>query len=89
MRHARPDALDQLEEVLAALRVYPQLRERGRGVFYRGSKAFLHFHEDPEGLFADLRCAADFVRFRVTTSKERAHFLNVVRKTLREGSATG
>ena len=29
--------------------------EKKRGVFYFKSRAFLHFHEDPKGMFADIR----------------------------------
>lgn len=57
MRHARAEALDFLEPLLARLRAFDALQERGRGVFYMRSKAFLHFHEDPAGLFADVRAA--------------------------------
>ena len=66
MRHARPAALDALEPLIERLRSLP-LREKSRGVFYLKSKAFLHFHEDPAGLFGDVRTAdgADFDRFRV------------------------
>ena len=67
MRHARPAALDQIEPLLAQLRAIAGLREKSRGIFYRGSKAFLHFHEDPAGLFADIRSAdgGDFERLQV------------------------
>ena len=67
MKHAGADALDRLEPVLTRLRAYSQLREKSRGVFYLRSKAFLHFHEDPAGLFADIRApgAADFDRIKV------------------------
>ena len=82
MRHARSDALDRLEPVLAALRAMPELTERSRGVFYCRSKAFLHFHEDEEGLFADLRTSAQFERFRVSAAKERSLFLQRVRALL-------
>jgi len=70
MKHAGPQALDQLEPVLAKLRKLDGLRERKRGAFYRGSSAFLHFHEDPAGFFADLKVADDFVRFPVNNSAE-------------------
>jgi hypothetical protein len=70
MKHAGPEALDQLEPVLAKLRKLDGLRERKRGAFYRGSSAFLHFHEDPAGFFADLKVADDFVRLPVNTSAE-------------------
>jgi hypothetical protein len=70
MKHAGPEALDQLEPVLAELRKLDGLRERKRGAFYRGSSAFLHFHEDPAGFFADLKVADDFVRFPVNNGAE-------------------
>ena len=67
MKHAGPAALDRLEPVLAAVRALPGPVERKRGVFYLKSKAFLHFHEDPNGLFADVRDATgrDFDRIKV------------------------
>ena len=74
MRHARPAALDQLEPLLARLRAIAGLKEKSRGVFYRGAKAFLHFHEDPAGLFADIRTAdgTDFERFQVDDADAQA-----------------
>lgn len=77
MRHARADALDRLEPMLGQLRVLPALREKTRGTFYRGSKAFVHFHEDPAGLFADVRLDDEFERFDVST---RAHQRDVMRR---------
>ena len=72
MRHARAEALDQLEPLLQRIRAYGVLKEMSRGIFYRGSKAFLHFHEDPAGLFADIRGAnpKDFDRFKVDAAGE-------------------
>jgi hypothetical protein len=79
MKHAGATALDRLEPLLAALRALPGLKEKARGVFYRGGRAFLHFHEDPAGLFADLRLAGpDFERFRVETEGEREALLALV-----------
>ena len=82
MRHARTDALDQLEELIVELRSFAGLKEKSRGVFYRGGRSFLHFHEDPAGLFADMGVGDDFTRFRVTTRKERTAFLKAVRAVL-------
>lgn len=82
MRHARSDALDQLEPLLADLRRIPELTERSRGVFYRRSKAFLHFHEDPTGHHADVRLTDDFERFRVQTRAEQRALLALVRQVL-------
>ena len=67
MRHAGPEALDRLEPLIARIRGLPGLVEKTRGAFYRKSQAFLHFHEDPKGLFADIRIAGDdFERIDVT-----------------------
>ncbi len=65
MKHAGA-ALDQIESLLADLRTLP-LKEKSRGVFYFKSRSFLHFHEDPNGLFADVRDATgrDFDRIKV------------------------
>jgi hypothetical protein len=82
MRHARGGALDDLEDLLGSLRDLP-LREKSRGTFYRGGRAFLHFHEDPTGLFADVRLnpAGEFERVRVTTAEERQRLLDLIRAT--------
>jgi hypothetical protein len=75
MRHAGPAALDALEPLLAELRALAGLVERKRGTFYRGSSAFLHFHEDAAGLFADLKRGGDWDRLRVSTARERRALL--------------
>jgi hypothetical protein len=67
MKHAGPQALDRLEPLLARIRDLPGLVEKARGTFYRKSRAFLHFHEDPKGLFADIRVdGEDFERIDVS-----------------------
>jgi hypothetical protein len=78
MKHATPHALDRLEPLLTELRRHDGLKEKSRGVFYFKSKATLHFHEDPAGLFADFRTTGDWQRFAVNTSGERAALLRVV-----------
>jgi hypothetical protein len=78
-----PAGLDDLEEVLSELRRVDGLTEKSRGVFYRGSRAFLHFHEDPSGMYADVRVDTEFERLRVTTKAERRRQLSVVRKVAR------
>lgn len=67
MRHARAEDLDRLEPLLARLRALPALKEKSRGVFYWNGRAFLHFHADPAGLFADIRApgGSGFVRLKV------------------------
>jgi hypothetical protein len=82
MKHAGPEALDRLEPLLTTLRTLTGLREKSRGTFYRGSRAFLHFHEDPAGLFADVRLDVEFERLRVTTAREQDRLLRRVRVVL-------
>ena len=79
VRHARAAALDELEPFLERLRTLPGLVEKTRGVFYRRSRAFLHFHEDPSGLHADVRVGDDFQRFRVETPEERDALLEQIK----------
>lgn len=82
MRHVGPEALDALDDLLRELRALEGLTEKKRGVFYRRSRAFLHFHDDPSGYYADLRTSAEFERFRVTTRAERRAFVRRVRGLL-------
>jgi hypothetical protein len=78
MRHARADALDALEPLLRRLRALDVIRERTRGVFYRGSQPFLHFHEDPAGPFADARLGDDWYRFPARTAAQRGALVKAV-----------
>jgi hypothetical protein len=79
VRHATDDDLDQLEDLLAKLRAVPELRERKRGNFSLGSKAFLHFHEDSGDYYVDVKLDGAFQRMRVTSPAEQMTFLRRVR----------
>ncbi|MFN3514310.1 MAG: hypothetical protein ACK41C_14775 [Phenylobacterium sp.] len=85
MKHAGSAALDALEPLLAHLRALPGLAEKSRGVFYSKSKAFLHFHEDPKGLFADIRAedGRTFDRFDVTGPEGQARLRAIAEDRLR------
>ena len=72
MRHARTADLEPLAELLASVRELADLTERSPGTFYRRSNAFLHFHVDPAGLFADLKVDGEFHRYRVSTKRNSA-----------------
>ena len=83
MRHAGAAALDRLDGLLQQVRDrHPQLKERKRGAFYRGGQGWLHFHEDPAGLFADLKIAGEWTRFAVDTAAERKALLRRLEETL-------
>ena len=78
MKHAGTAAFAALRDLLQSLRTRTALVERRPGIFYVSGKAFLHFHEDPAGLFADLRLGSDWGRFPVNSPGERAELLAVI-----------
>ena len=72
MKHASDATLNQIEPQLDAIRQHylPPLNEKKQGTFYLKSSAFLHFHEDPAGIFADLKVAGDWERYPVNQPNE-------------------
>jgi hypothetical protein len=79
VRHATYQDLDHLEGLLEELRKLPELWERKRGYFSRGSHAFLHFHEEAGDFYVDVKLNAGFQRMRITSRNEQADFLAQVR----------
>jgi hypothetical protein len=82
MKHADDKTLDAIEPMLLDLRRLDGIREKKRGVFYRKSQAFLHFHDDPGGVFADVRGDTGWLRYRVSTRAERQRFLQLMKTLL-------
>jgi hypothetical protein len=82
VRHATEEDLDLVEALLAELRTLPQLRERKRGYFSRGSRAFLHFHWDAGDVYVDVKLDRAFERMRVTSPAEQAAFVARLRAAL-------
>lgn len=80
MKHATAETLAQIPELLEQLRAIPSLVEKGPGVFYRKGRAFLHFHEDPAGLFADVRPGEEWVRIEVSGPDGRAALVAEIHK---------
>jgi len=83
MKHAGSAALDRIEPLLRVLRGKTGLKEKSRGTFYRGGRAFLHFHEHGELFFADIRLGDDFERLPATTRSEQSALLKKLDATLR------
>jgi hypothetical protein len=84
MKHAGAQTLQRLSELLDEVRRRQGLKEKKLGIFYRKSKSFLHFHEDPAGTFADLTVDESFDRYPVNTAKERKELLAAIDRTLAE-----
>jgi hypothetical protein len=83
MRHAGGAALERLAALLQQIRTRDGIGEKKTGIFYRKSKSFLHFHEDPQGLFADLSVGSDFERYPVNTHQEWTLLLSATDRALR------
>jgi hypothetical protein len=84
MKHASAQTLQQISDLLDQVRQRHGLKEKKLGIFYRKSKSFLHFHEDPAGTFADLTVGETFDRYRVTTVTERKELLAAIDRILAE-----
>ena len=82
MKHASSAALDGLLDLLNQIRARNGLRERKPGIFYKKSRSFLHFHEDPSGMYADLSVGSDFERYPVNSSKECEVLLSAIDRAL-------
>lgn len=83
MKHASADSLRLLEPLILQLRQFGKLREPRPGTFYCRGSAFLHFHEDPTGLFADIKLEGrEFARFPVGTVEQQSAVIARVRQAL-------
>ena len=84
MKHAGAATLGLLDDLLVEVRKLPQLREKSPGSFYFKSKGYLHFHEDPAGIFADVKLdLEEFTRLRATTAKDQRALLAKIAKSLK------
>jgi len=84
MKHATLRVLEQISSLLSDLRAIPGLKEKKAGIFCVGSRAFLHFHEDGDDIFADVRLTGPhFDRIRVSTVAERRALLSKIAAHLR------
>jgi hypothetical protein len=67
--------LDRIAPLLEALRAHPALREVRPTVFQLNDRDFLHFHDEPEGIFADVRLTKGSVRLPVSSPSEQLELL--------------
>jgi hypothetical protein len=89
MRRAGAATLARIAALLEALRRHPALREGQAGHFFLGACEVLHFHDDPAGVFADLRLAGGFVRLPATSPAEQAEVLGRLEECLDVVEARG
>jgi hypothetical protein len=83
VKHAGAATLTLLDPFLNEIRKRSLLREKSPGSFYCKSKGFLHFHEDPAGIFADVKLDfVEFTRMRATTKTEQRALLRKIDRSL-------
>jgi hypothetical protein len=85
VKHITREKLQDLQALLASLKTINGLREKTPGVFYRKSSAFLHFHEEGEQIFADIKLdGKNFTRLPASTARQRQSLLMQIRLALQE-----
>jgi hypothetical protein len=78
----KTETLQVIEPLLSVLRSYSALIEVRPTVFHHNGRDFIHFHEEPKGIFADVRLTRGQVRLPATTQADQAELLGVIEKTL-------
>ncbi len=68
--------LETLAPLLAALRGYSVLNEIRPAAFYLKGRDFIHFHEAPQCVFADVLLSKGRVQMPVSTDSEQAELLD-------------
>jgi hypothetical protein len=78
---ANEEALKKLLPVLRQLREIKGVQETKPGIFYARRDAFVHFHEEGEALFADLKKpgGSGFDRYPLATPAEQRKLVDDAR----------
>jgi hypothetical protein len=74
--------LDRIAPLLGVLRAHPALVEVRPTEFQLHGREFLHFHDEPDGVVADVRLAEGRMSMPVSSRSEQAEFLERIDDTL-------
>ena len=81
MKHATTETIARIEPLLNRIRNFSELEEKKPGIYYFKSSAFLHFHEDGNQLYADVKLEPpDFERLPVTTNDQQDRLIRLIRE---------
>ena len=84
MKHATSETIIKIEPLLNRIRNFSELKEKKPGIYYYKSKAFLHFHEDSDLIFADIKLhPPDFERLPVTTNGQQEELIRLIRERVK------
>lgn len=78
----KQSAFDTLAPLLNALRSYSVLEEVRPAAFHLDGRDFIHFHDEPDGLFADVRLTRGRIHLPVATASEQAELLERIEEQL-------
>ena len=79
MRHETNATLEML---LNFLRSYKILSEVKPTNFHLNGKGFIHFHDEPDGLWADIFLSKGRLRMPANTASEQADVIGTIETTL-------
>lgn len=83
MKHATPETIARIESLLNQVRNFGELREKKAGIYYYKSSAFLHFHEEGNQIYADIKLEPPvFERLPVTTKGQQGELIRLIQKKL-------
>ncbi len=74
--------LECIAPLLDVLRAQPTIREVKPAAFHLNGRDFIHFHEGPEGIFADVLLSKSRVRMPVSTRSEQSELLERIEHNL-------
>jgi hypothetical protein len=78
MKHAGAERIARAAALLAPVRALSGIREKSPGSFYRSDAALLHFHEDGEALWADVKQNGAWVRMPANNAKDMAAVIKLL-----------
>lgn len=81
MARARKVTLQRLEPLLTDVRGLgiTGLVEKANGAFYQRRVGILHFHEDTEGVYADVKIGGEWQRVQIDSAEGRRRLLGLLR----------
>jgi len=78
----KSSTLEALAPLLAVLRAHSALQEVRPATFHLDGRGFVHFHEGPEGVFADVLLAKGRVHMPVSSPAEQAELMERIDQVL-------
>ena len=83
MKHATSETIASIEPLIDKIRAIAGLKEKKPGIFYYKSSAFLHFHEDGDRVYADVKLVPPkFERMPVSSRNQQDKLLRKIKASV-------